>query len=271
MSIFLLVWSFPGFRNPTYQQERYYNAQDHETGEDNPVIRPSLWETYTTPSDTYAQWIMACLSVVATGFSVWAVLLVRQTLDESRKSTDAAVSASKAATRSNELARAEHRPWLTIRRKYKSLFSVLKMGADDRRFDYEVRMIWRCKIVNLGKTPAFGIKTRNRIICSSSYSNAASQFRAFANSIDAEGDARSENTIFPGDKDYVVAFESYAKVTCDGDRRPRFYLMSALSYRTPESDIIGFEARLIGIEFDDDTFGPWCAELVEYVAARITR
>lgn len=90
IALLFLVWAFPGFRNPAYQQERYQNAQNSEIGEDNPVIRPSLWETYTSPTDTYAQWIAAFAALGGVGVSFWAVRLVRDTLAVNRKATDIA-------------------------------------------------------------------------------------------------------------------------------------------------------------------------------------
>ncbi|MDF3154782.1 hypothetical protein P3C58_22645 [Mesorhizobium sp. XAP10] len=149
ISIIFLVWAFPGFRNPTYQQERYYNAHNDQNGEYNPVIRPSFWETYTTPTDTYAQWIMAALSVVATGVSAWAVWLVRDTLKLNQNAVDVAVKAMGVQERTFEI---EFRPilvpdWVTI--------EPFGIGHKLGQFTDLARMKW----VNIGKTPAKMIST----------------------------------------------------------------------------------------------------------------
>ncbi|MER9301795.1 hypothetical protein [Mesorhizobium sp. M0496] len=111
IALLFLVWAFPGFRNPAYQQERYQNAKNGETGEYNPVVRPSLWETYTSPTDTYAQWIAAFAAFGSVGVSIWAVRLVRDTLELNRKSTDAAWAAVRHAEKASSL---ELRAYLAI-------------------------------------------------------------------------------------------------------------------------------------------------------------
>ncbi|ESY58235.1 MULTISPECIES: hypothetical protein [unclassified Mesorhizobium] len=100
IALLFLVWAFPGFRNPAYQQDGYQNSQNSETGKNNPVIRPSLWETYTSPTDTYAQWVAALSALFGIGVSTWAVWLVRSTLSAntdanriSRESTEAQLRA----------------------------------------------------------------------------------------------------------------------------------------------------------------------------------
>lgn len=45
----------------------------------------AFWQTYATPQDTYAQWIMAIISLVATFISIWAVWLVRKTLNATKE------------------------------------------------------------------------------------------------------------------------------------------------------------------------------------------
>lgn len=102
IALLFLVWTFPGFRDPAYQQDRYQHAKNRETGEDNPVARPSLWETYTSPTDTYAQWIAAFSALVGVGVSIWAVWLVKRTLRASTDAVEQASTANEIATRSNE-------------------------------------------------------------------------------------------------------------------------------------------------------------------------
>lgn len=98
-ALLFLVWAFPGFRNPAYQQDRYQHSQNSKTGQNNTVVRPSLWETYTSPTDTYAQWIAAFSALFSVGVSIWAVRLVRDTLELNRKATVAAVRSSEIAER----------------------------------------------------------------------------------------------------------------------------------------------------------------------------
>jgi hypothetical protein len=43
-------------------------------------VRPSIWEVYTKPKDSYAQWIMAIFSIFSTSVSIVAVYLLNKTL-----------------------------------------------------------------------------------------------------------------------------------------------------------------------------------------------
>ncbi len=151
LALVFLVWSFPGFRNPTYQQDRLYNAKNIETGEDNPVIRPSFWEVYTSPTDTYAQWIMAILSIVATGVSVWAVWLVRNTLEETRAATKAAIDASDSA---REALGAE-RAWILMLGQ--SIYHGKNAIHNDVVYDELIGFALRFQ--NFGRTPAINVKS----------------------------------------------------------------------------------------------------------------
>lgn len=140
IALLFLVWAFPGFRNPTYQQERYHNTKNRETGEDNPVIRPSLWETYTTPMDTYAQWIAAFAALGSVGVSIWAVRLVRDTLLLNRDATRAAQDSVKVAS---EIGHAQIRAYLSgVNGSF---------GMDEDWFHCWVN------VKNYGQSPAFRI------------------------------------------------------------------------------------------------------------------
>lgn len=148
LAILFLVWSFPGFRNPTYQQDIYQYAKNIKAGEAKPVVRPSIWEIYTSPTDTYAQWIMAALSLVATGVSVWAVWLVRSTLDENRKATRAAEAAVAEARRIGE---AQVRAYINIYVRNISSFDVGMMPFVD------------IVVKNAGQSPAINVR-RNVLV-----------------------------------------------------------------------------------------------------------
>jgi hypothetical protein len=143
IALLFLVWAFPGFRNPAYQQERYQNAKDRETGEDNPVIRPSLWETYTSPTDTYAQWIAAVAALSGVAVSFWAVRLVRDTL---RANTDA-VDQARAA---NQIA--EGTAERQLRAYMLTANCTMELAPDNDP-------IAHVRIQNFGQTPAFDVRS----------------------------------------------------------------------------------------------------------------
>lgn len=97
-----------------------------------------LFGTFVSPSDTLAQWIMALFTIAATG-----VLIL--TLRSANRTNKAAVSASEAALKANEIMRAEQRPWVKIELAL----------IDHVTFDGEaVRVAVRWKITNIGSYPA---------------------------------------------------------------------------------------------------------------------
>ncbi|TIL28791.1 hypothetical protein [Mesorhizobium sp.] len=87
-ALLFLIWAVPGFRDPTYQKIGQPNTADGIQGHDEPVV--GIWEAYTSPEDTYAQWIAAFAALGGVGVSFWAVRLVRDTLAVNRKATDIA-------------------------------------------------------------------------------------------------------------------------------------------------------------------------------------
>ena len=224
--------------------------------------------------DSYPQWIMAVFTAAAAGISIWAVRLVNDTLEESRKATVAATQAAEAANRSNEIARAEQRPWLTLRRKVECIFTYQDVAPDTPRgqhFRYTTDLQWIFDIENVGRTPAFGIKTSQKVILAD-FPHAELALREFVDAIDTEWDTKGEYTVFPGEKDeYDWTFLGSGIPNgrpVDGEQ---FFLLFAISYRSQERDIYGLEARLLNIEFDRKTFGPWGPRLLEVSDARITR
>ncbi|UDL88854.1 hypothetical protein LGH82_27710 [Mesorhizobium sp. PAMC28654] len=93
IALLFLVWTVPGFRDPADPEVRkQYNA-NVQGGNNDPVKPEGFWKTYTTPSDTYAQWVAAISAALGLGVSIWAVRLVRDTLDLNRASTKAAQDA----------------------------------------------------------------------------------------------------------------------------------------------------------------------------------
>ena len=79
------LWSFPWFSDPTYQPVK---QQSQASEPDDKMERgPSegYWWPEVSARDTYAQWAMVILALAATVISVWAIMLLRQTLTETGK------------------------------------------------------------------------------------------------------------------------------------------------------------------------------------------
>jgi len=87
--------------------------------------------------DSYAQWLMATFSIVATGISIWAVKLVKHTLAETKRTADAANDAN--------------RPWIEVVITEKRSFSI-KPGL--------ARVEFMVSLKNRGKSPGISVMPR---------------------------------------------------------------------------------------------------------------
>jgi len=111
IALLFLAWADPGFRYPPYRQIGQQDAKDESGGNYKPIETPGFWKTYTTPADTYAQWIAAIAAIGSVGVSIWAVRLVRNTLVVNQRATTAAEDAV-AITR--EMGEAQTRAYLSV-------------------------------------------------------------------------------------------------------------------------------------------------------------
>jgi hypothetical protein len=91
--------------------------------------------------DSYAQWLMAFFSVLATGVSFWAVRLVRDTLEQSRSATTAAFQANEI---SREIGRSQTRAYLSV----KTIEAQIESGM----------LVFYATVENSGQTPAKKIR-----------------------------------------------------------------------------------------------------------------
>lgn len=90
-AIVFIAWIENRPHPPSHQVEapNTQNGGGAENG-DGEVVEQAAHFGLFTPADTYAQWIMAALSIVATGISAWAVVLLRDTLQSTRDAVRAA-------------------------------------------------------------------------------------------------------------------------------------------------------------------------------------
>lgn len=99
---------------PSDQQITAPHTQGAEYPKEHYGPAEGRWWPEFSARDTYAQWIMAGLALVATGASIWAVLLLRDTLAATRQGTSAAADAAQQAIEANRIMRDEQRPWIRI-------------------------------------------------------------------------------------------------------------------------------------------------------------
>jgi hypothetical protein len=143
IALLFLVWAVPGFSDPTNTEISQQHADKTKGGDGTPVQPPGFWQTYTTPSDTYAQWIAALSTLLSVGVSIWAVKLVRNTLVLNRDATKAAQDAVKVTT---EIGHAQVRAYVSgVNGSF---------GIEDSWFHCWIN------VKNYGQSPAFKIKLR---------------------------------------------------------------------------------------------------------------
>ena len=133
---------------PANQQAEREQADEAKRYE-NKIKSPGFWRTYTKPRDTYAQWVMATFSVLATGISVWALMFVKKTLDASIRTDDATRRALELTADEHRLNRerfiTDQRPWLTVFGKPSSDL-VYSNGGLQVSVEFTIK--------NIGRTPA---------------------------------------------------------------------------------------------------------------------
>jgi hypothetical protein len=109
LTVLFLLWAVPEFRGLPIQR-----AEPGAYAQNNPGPTEGHWWPELSARDTYAQWIAAIGGILV---SLWAVFLVRNTLEETRKATGAALRAAKATEDSVEetrrLGEAQVRAYLT--------------------------------------------------------------------------------------------------------------------------------------------------------------
>jgi len=131
--------------NPADQPNNTAQTQQQKADTaDNRPAKPDLWPKFT-PSDTYAQWASAFLALIGAGISVWAVMLVRDTLELNQTATRAAVAGARAANRALVI---ENRPW--IRFKVHITGPLIFLGGETPLVFFTMRVTF----TNVGKTLA---------------------------------------------------------------------------------------------------------------------
>ncbi|MCO5070930.1 MAG: hypothetical protein M9944_06940 [Rhizobiaceae bacterium] len=121
--------------DPVNAQVRQPNTEQTAGRHDQPIVTTGFWETYTAPKDSYAQWIMAFFTIAATGVSIWAVRLVRDTLVTNREM--------------NAIARQSQRAWIGVD------LTIDAITVSDQQLSFPVNII----VKNFGSMPAFSINS----------------------------------------------------------------------------------------------------------------
>jgi len=129
-AVVLIAWlgEPSGYRVTQSAHDQIPQAENQDVT--NPVAAPREFEPW---SDTYAQWLMALFSVVATFVSIWAVRLLRDTLGATR---DAVRAADDAVKVTREMGEAQVRAYVSINKLsiYEFTESGFKVGLEVNNF-----------------------------------------------------------------------------------------------------------------------------------------
>jgi hypothetical protein len=132
--------------NPDNGSVKQPNTEAIQEGQQGHVERLVSEMTAFKPwEDTFAQWLMAVLSVFATGASIAAVVLVRDSLKLTREATNAAVEANRLT---RQIYVAENRAWIEI--EHVIATSPLTWNKETK----EGRLTLNIAVKNTGKTLA---------------------------------------------------------------------------------------------------------------------
>lgn len=110
-SIVCVAWVTSGAGDPPTEQIRSSDAENAEYPPEQYGPAEGHWLPEFAARDTYAQWAMMIFTIAATGVSIWAVRLVRDTLVENRKAVAASENANEIA---REIGHAQVRAYLSI-------------------------------------------------------------------------------------------------------------------------------------------------------------
>ncbi|MCB1431838.1 MAG: hypothetical protein KDK75_05175 [Alphaproteobacteria bacterium] len=141
--------------NPSDSGKGQPGTDEVGQGQGDNVTKPIASEFYPW-RDSYAQWLMAVFSIVATGVSMWAVGLVKGTLDETRLARDASERAIGEAQEANNISRAMAMLQL---RAYLTVSECQHQALPD---GYLLSVVIR----NSGQTPAFGVRHQSESFAS---------------------------------------------------------------------------------------------------------
>lgn len=203
--------------------------------------------------DTLAQWVMSAFTVVAAG-------LLYGTLRQANKTNLAAVKAAKAATETNEIMRAERRPWLMVEITEPLEFTFT--NEKQTQFSYRLKY----KVTNKGKMPARFRDVQVRFSRRDwGYIAAGSEDAALLHDqAMAKVSSRAPRIIFPGQEieggfwGAVMTIEGVGK---DVEHAALFLAVSIAYWLDDEGREVGCTTVSHVLQNDDGIFGPFAYSL----------
>ncbi|MEO0382371.1 MAG: hypothetical protein AAF234_02360 [Pseudomonadota bacterium] len=217
-------------------------------------------------ASVYAAWATAGITALGLVLLSYTLFYTRRTLDQSARAASAAVQA-------NSLIQNQQRPWLTVRRELNGMltFTTIPEGTPKgKKWPAAAHLVWKYDPENVGQTPAFGLFTRQKLVCTETFFDRTALFEEFWRSINLSNVTDAQNTVFPGERRSYLPSRLGGVLDNVPSPETHLWLFFAIGYRSYNRDIYGLEARLFEVSADFRTFGPWSVAISEDSQARIT-
>lgn len=142
LSVVLVAWAV-AFQNVTNAEKTSSDdAQPQNRSEQYVTNSPSGGDDFNPWHDPIPQWGMFGLSAVAAGISIWAIIWVKRTWNETKRTAEAAIEA-------NRIAATGQRAWMAI--------EGINVGQRCLITEDEVRIEVQVAVKNYGDSPAFKV------------------------------------------------------------------------------------------------------------------
>lgn len=248
VAIILVVW----FAQPAHEGIATTGQTNVEQSQNNDVSQlVAAIREFNPWADTYAQWLMAFFGMLATGVSIWAVILIRKTLREAQATTKAALESSAAVREANAIMREEQRPWISIHFNEFMDLSVDDVSKPDD--DGVVLGQWQIVLENFGASPAKNVRVwhdatpdRDRI---GRPRKALEDLMVLIDQHKISAVESRSYVVFPGEKIYSKAQAILMPFT--GPLRV-FHMYIVALYDVDAGAQRGIDARVFGVSIDTE-------------------
>lgn len=180
-----------------------------------------------------------------------------------------------AAREMNKIVLLEQRPWVTIKRELDGILTLLPFDepafAGTSNYEGWANLVWQFKQINVGKSPAFGIYTKQKLVCVSNDYEVKAGLEDFVNDPRIRGKTKHKDTVFPGEAPNSITSNIQEYISQMPAKSNFLVLYHGVFYRSLQSEIEGIEARAIFVEYNSRTLGPWPVKLMEMSRYRITQ
>jgi hypothetical protein len=167
VAVLILVWAIPEFHYPPYRQssqQTYSQVSQNERSEkDSEHYWIPALSGYVFTEDSLAQWLMAALGIAATVISALALVWLKKTWDQTKRTADAAFQAIDTARKANEIAQAVGE---AQSRAYCLVMSATIEAGEPNSAGAGYRKLYAAIVIkNYGQTPA--TQAGGWVICNS--------------------------------------------------------------------------------------------------------